>query len=278
MVYSMGGTHAEAVRRQVAVAVQDVRHSRSGATPTSWSSASATGAHARPHRPDGDRPATRTICRSINTTCCATISPTPSSCSPRLPARPPRDPQRGGARLRAQGGQALPGRDERDGRAGETGREGIRAARRHWRGHPRRRRRYRLLIIGSTPMDNPALIFGIRAPPAVSSRRRYHQHGACRRLSRLFGASGLTHLPRRADRDGAQILGRDHAARLPAHHRRDRARQADREHAHGEQILPRQGVQSRPTQCHGIDLVTDNPTSARSTSRASMSTWCSSPA
>src|SRR5271155_6004412 len=30
LIYSMGGTHAEAVRRQVAVAVQDVRHSRSG--------------------------------------------------------------------------------------------------------------------------------------------------------------------------------------------------------------------------------------------------------
>ncbi len=30
MIYSMGGTHAEAVRRQVAVAVKDVRHSRSG--------------------------------------------------------------------------------------------------------------------------------------------------------------------------------------------------------------------------------------------------------
>src|SRR6201999_3345105 len=30
MIYSMGGTHAEAVRRQVEIAVQDVRHSRSG--------------------------------------------------------------------------------------------------------------------------------------------------------------------------------------------------------------------------------------------------------
>src|SRR6201988_3955394 len=30
LIYSMGGTHAEAVRRQVAVAVTDVRHSRSG--------------------------------------------------------------------------------------------------------------------------------------------------------------------------------------------------------------------------------------------------------
>jgi Xaa-Pro dipeptidase len=30
MIYSMGGTHAEAVRRQVEVAIQDVRHSRSG--------------------------------------------------------------------------------------------------------------------------------------------------------------------------------------------------------------------------------------------------------
>src|SRR3954452_17502266 len=30
MIYSMGGTHAEAVRRQVAVAISDVRHSRNG--------------------------------------------------------------------------------------------------------------------------------------------------------------------------------------------------------------------------------------------------------
>ena len=30
LIYSMGGTHAEAVRRQVEVAVKDVRHSRSG--------------------------------------------------------------------------------------------------------------------------------------------------------------------------------------------------------------------------------------------------------
>ena len=30
MIYSMGGTHAEAVRRQVEIAVRDVRHSRSG--------------------------------------------------------------------------------------------------------------------------------------------------------------------------------------------------------------------------------------------------------
>ena len=30
MIYSMGGTHAEAVRREVAVAVSDVRHSRNG--------------------------------------------------------------------------------------------------------------------------------------------------------------------------------------------------------------------------------------------------------
>ena len=30
LIYSMGGTHAEAVRRQVAVAIKDVRHSRNG--------------------------------------------------------------------------------------------------------------------------------------------------------------------------------------------------------------------------------------------------------
>ena len=32
-----------------------------------------------------------------------------------------------------------------------------------------------------------------------------------------------------------------------------------REHAAGEPVLPRQGLQSRPTQCHGIDIVTDKP-------------------
>ena len=30
LIYSMGGTHAEAVRRQVEIAVKDVRHSRNG--------------------------------------------------------------------------------------------------------------------------------------------------------------------------------------------------------------------------------------------------------
>jgi len=42
MIYSMAGTHAEAVRRPVEVAIKDVRHSRAGATPDVMSSAFAS--------------------------------------------------------------------------------------------------------------------------------------------------------------------------------------------------------------------------------------------
>ena len=42
LIYSMGGTHAEAVRRQVAVAVRTCATAATAAMPTSWSSASAS--------------------------------------------------------------------------------------------------------------------------------------------------------------------------------------------------------------------------------------------
>jgi hypothetical protein len=63
-------------------------------------------------------------------------------------------------------------------------------------------------------------------------------------------------LRRRADRDGAQVLGRDHAA-----HKRIIAEIAPGKPTEtcAPEIFPRTR-QSRPTQCHGIDL---SPTTAR---------------
>ena len=117
------------------------------------------------------------------------------------------------------------------------------------------------LIIGSTPMANPALIFGNPRPSgARAAEGRHHQHGTRRRLSRLHRADRLTDLRRRADRDGEEILERDHAARLQAHHRRDRAGQ-DRSKPCAR---PASSSATRATsrgrrRCHGIDLVTDKP-------------------
>ena len=62
MIYSMGGTHAEAVRRQVEIAVKDVRHSRSGRyADIMVERLPRAEARARPHRPDGDRSAPRRL-------------------------------------------------------------------------------------------------------------------------------------------------------------------------------------------------------------------------
>ena len=117
------------------------------------------------------------------------------------------------------------------------------------------------LIIGSTPMADPALVFG---NPRPSQRRlqagRHHQHGARRRLQWHVGADRLADLPRAADRDGAQVLGGDHAARLPA---RSSPRSGPATPTDNMRLASRffreQGVQSRPTQVHGIDIVTDKP-------------------
>ena len=263
LIYSMGGTHAEAVRRQVEIAVKDVRHSRNGRyADIMVERIRELKLETRPHRLDGDRPAARAIiCRSTSTTCCARICPTPSWCSPRAfctsccrstaprnstasarPASCARDA------MNAMVARARPGVKEYELRAAAG------AAILEGGGD------IDFLIIGSTPMDEPGADFRQSAPVRPRAEEgRHHQHGARRRLSRLHRAGRLADLRRRADRDGEKVLGRDHAAGLPEDHRRDRARQAGREHAHASKFFRDKGVQSRPTQCHGIDLVTDKP-------------------
>src|SRR5215211_1842924 len=225
MIYSMGGTHAEAVRRQVAVAVEDVRHSRNGQY-----------AQVMVER-------LRELKLERGRIGLMEIDPRHSDYMPVNQYQVLRD-QLPDAELVFTKGflhelLSINSAEELD-CARNAGREGIRAARCVRRRHYGRRRRHRFPHHRLDPDGRPGA--DLRQSPPLRPRAeagRHHQHGARRRLSRLHGADRLTHLSRAADRDGAEILGEDHAAGLSAHRRRDRARQAGGCDAAGEPLLPR---------------------------------------
>ena len=282
MIYSMGGTHAEAVRRQVEVAVKDVRHSRSGRyadvmverirelklergriglmeiDPRHGDYLPVNQYNVlRDNLPDAELVFTKGFLHELLSIHSAEeldcVRKAGVLCQNAMAAMVAR--ARPGVKeyeLRAAAGAAiLEGGGDID-----------------------------FLIIGSTPMADPAMVFGNPRPSGrVLEQGRHHQHGAGRRLSRLHRADRLADLPRRADRDGAQVLGRHHAARLQAHHRRDAARQADGGHAHRQQVLPRQrrAVAARPNATASTSSPTSR-TSAPSMSSAESSRRCSSPA
>ena len=112
MIYSMGGTHAEAVRRHVSVAVKDVRHSRNGQyAMVMVERLRELKLEQRPHRADGDRPAPRRLPAGQPVQHAAQgIAGRRDRVHQAVPARPRRDPLQGGARLRAQGRRAVPER------------------------------------------------------------------------------------------------------------------------------------------------------------------------
>ena len=117
------------------------------------------------------------------------------------------------------------------------------------------------LIIGSTPMDESG--DDLRQSAAVGARAakgRHHQYGARRRLSRLHGADRLADLRRRADRDGEENSGtRSRCRATSASSPRSRRASPPKRCASASKFFRDNGYQSRPTQCHGIDLVTDKP-------------------
>jgi Xaa-Pro aminopeptidase len=116
------------------------------------------------------------------------------------------------------------------------------------------------LIIGSTPMDNPALIFGNPRPSG-----RVLKQGDIINMEIAAGYRGYS-----AQVGSPITLGppTDMVRRfweditLPGYHRivaeiaPGKSAEAMRE---ASRFFREKGVQSRPTQCHGIDLVTDNP-------------------
>ena len=204
MIYSMGGTHAEAVRRHVAPAIKDVRHSRNGRY------AEVMVERLKELKLERGRIGLMEI-------------------DPRHEDYMPVNQYN---TLRAAAGSAiLDGGGDID-----------------------------FLIIGSTPMDNPAMIFGNPRPSS-----RVLKKGDIINMELAAGYRGYT-----AQVGSPITLGEPtemvrkfwNEITLPGYHKivaeiaPGRPAEAMREAA---KFFRDNGVQSRPTQCHGIDLVTDNP-------------------
>ena len=112
------------------------------------------------------------------------------------------------------------------------------------------------LIIGSTPMDNPAMVFGNPRPPSASSRMTSSTWS----LPPGTTGSPLRSAPRSrsaTDRDGAQVLG---GSRSRATTRSSpRSGRVTRPTICGSRAGFRDKGAVAPHQVHGIDIVTDKP-------------------
>ncbi len=262
MIYSMGGTHAEAVRRQVEVAVKDVRHSRNGRyaevmverlkelklergriglmeidprhedyMPVNQYNTLRAGL------PDAELVFTKgflhdlVVIHSAEELDC--VRKAGVLCKNAMDAMVARaKPGVKEYELRAAAGAAiLDGGGDID-----------------------------FLIIGSTPMANPAMIFGNPRPSG-----RVLQKGDIINMELAAGYRGYT-----AQIGSPICLGEPtdlvrkfwEEITLPGYHKivaeiaPGRPAEAMRT---ASKFFRDHGVQSRPTQCHGIDLVTDNP-------------------
>ena len=262
MIYSMGGTHAEAVRRQVEVAIQDVRHSRNGhyadvmverlkelklergriglmeIDPRHEDYMPVNQYNVlRSELPDAEIVFTKgflhdlVVVHSAEELAC--VRKAGILCQGAMEAMVARaKPGVKEYELRAAAGAAiLEGGGDID-----------------------------FLIIGSTPMANPALIFGNPRPSG-----RVLQYGDIVNMELAAGYRGYTaqigspiclgeptDMVRKFWNDitlpGYRKIVAEIAPGRPAEAMRTASK-----------FFRENGVQSRPTQCHGIDLVTDNP-------------------
>ncbi|MDO9413505.1 MAG: M24 family metallopeptidase [Pseudolabrys sp.] len=116
------------------------------------------------------------------------------------------------------------------------------------------------LIIGSTPMDNPAMVFGNPRPS-----QRVLKQGDIINMELAAGYRGYT-----AQIGSPITLGEPtemvrkfwNEITLPGYHKivaEMLPGKAAEDMRTASRFFRDSGVQSRPTQCHGIDLVTDNP-------------------
>ena len=169
MIYSMGGTHAEAVRRQCRVAIKDVRHSRNGRY------AEVMVERLRELKLERGRIGLMEIdprhedYMPVNqyNTLRARSARRRDRVHQEFPARTAGHSQRRRTRLRAQGWRAVPARDGGDGRARQAGvkeyelRAAAGAAILEGGGD------IDFLIIGSTPMDESG--DGVRQSAALAA-------------------------------------------------------------------------------------------------------------
>ena len=263
LIYSMGGTHAEAVRRESSAALADVRDSRGGKY------AEVMVERLKELKLERGRiglleidPRHATTCRSISTTRCARGCPTPSWCSPRAACTSfcrSTAPKSSTACARPASFATTPWRrwSTRAGRACTEYelRAAAGAAILEGGGD------IDFLIIGSTPMANPA--HGVRQSAPVRPRaqaRRHHQHGARRRLSRLHRADRFADLRRRRRPRWCASSGT--RSRCPAIRRsspRSRPASRSKRSATPAKFFRAEGRAVAPDPCHGIDLVTDGP-------------------
>jgi Xaa-Pro aminopeptidase len=262
LIYSMGGTHAEAVRRQVECVVKDVRHSRNGryadimverirelgATRGRIGLMEIDPRHndylpvnqynvLRENLPDAELVFTKGFLHELLSVHSAEeldcIRKAGKLCEDAMNAMVAR--AKPGAKeyeLRAAAGAAiLEGGGDID-----------------------------FLIIGSTPMDNPALVFGNPRPSS-----RVLKKGDIINMELAAGYRGYTAQvgsPICVGEPNEMVRKFWNEITLPGY------KKIIAEIAPGktcEQIREAskffrdKGVQSRPTQCHGIDLVTDKP-------------------
>jgi Xaa-Pro aminopeptidase len=262
MVYSMGGTHAEAVRRHVSVAVQDVRHSRSGRyaevmverlkelklergriglmeidprhedyMPVNQYNTLRSG------MPDAEFVFTKNFLHEL----LVIHSEEELDCVRKAGVLCERA-------MEAMVARAKPGVKEYELRAAAG------AAIMEGGGD------IDFLIIGSTPMDDPAMVFGNPRPSG-----RVLKKGDIINMELAAGYRGYT-----AQIGSPITLGPPtemvrkfwEEITLPGYHKivgeiaPGKPAEAMRE---ASKFFRDNGVQSRPTQCHGIDLVTDNP-------------------
>jgi Xaa-Pro aminopeptidase len=262
MIYSMGGTHAEAVRRCVAPAVQDVRHSRSGQyaqvmverlrelnlergriglmeiDPRHEDYLPVNQYNVlRKELPDAELVFTKgflhdlVVIHSKEEQEC--VRRAGKLCQDAMEAMIARaKPGIKEYELRAAAGAAiLDGGGDID-----------------------------FLIIGTTPMDNPALVFGNPRPSS-----RVLKKGDIINMELAAGYRGYTAQvgsPITLGPPTAMVRKFWEEITLPGYHR------IVAEIAPGKpaeamlqasKFFREKGVQSRPTQCHGIDMVTDNP-------------------
>jgi len=262
MIYSMGGTHAEAVRRVVDVAVKDVRHSRNGkyaevmverlkelklergriglmeVDPRHEDYMPVNQYNTlRSSLPDAELVFTKNFLHDLVVIHSAEeldcVRKAGVLCQKAMEAMVARaKPGVKEYELRAAAGSAiLEGGGDID-----------------------------FLIIGSTPMDNPAMVFGNPRPS-----QRVLQKGDIINMELAAGYRGYTAQvgsPITLGEPNEMVRKFWNEITLPGYHKivaemmpgkpTEAMRTASR-------FFRDSGVQSRPTQCHGIDLVTDNP-------------------
>src|ERR1043165_500702 len=262
LIYSMGGTHAEAVRRQVAVAVKDVRHSRNGRyadimverireldlTRGRIGLMEIDPRHEdylpvnqynvlRANLPDAELVFTKGFLHDL-----LVIHSEEELACVRIAGKLCQDA------MEAMVVRARPGGTEYEPRAAAG------AAILEGGGD------IDFLILGSTPMDNPAMIFGNPRPSARVLKQgdiiNMELAAGYRGYSAQIGSPICVGEPTDMVRKFWDEITLPGYKRIIAEIAPGKPCEAMRQ---ASKFFRDKGMQSRPTQCHGIDLVTDSP-------------------